>query len=479
MHEITVLGLGPGSRDDLTLGAVKALKSAEKVILRTGEGDCAAYLRESGVPFETLDACYEQAEDFDELNRLCLERLTRAAGETPVLYAVPDPARDETVKLLYEKGLIRKAIPGVSLSAPLLAPAGFPDARRCAASSLPDAVGDEPLLIEEIDDGLLAGEIKLRLLPVYGEEQPVRFFPPEEPGKEIRCLTIPLEELDRQKAYGATCAALIVPLPLTEKKRFTVRDLIGIMRVLRSPGGCPWDRAQTHQSLRPYLIEEAYETAAAIDEEDWQHMAEELGDVLLQVVFQADIGHQYGTMELSDVTTAICRKMLERHPHVFADTRADTPQAVTENWEQIKRRKRGLKTTAEAMADISPALPPLMRAEKIQQKAALAGFDFETAEAAVQKVREEADELLHAVLNGTNAEEEAGDLLFAAVCAARRAGAESETALMGACAKFVRRFSAMEERIKKEKKDPKDLTLQEMDVYWKSSKRVTSEDARS
>ncbi len=471
MNPITVLALGPGGREHLTLGAVARMKQAEKLILRTGETDCAAWLRGEGIPFETLDALYDQAEDFDELTELCVRRVLEAAESTPVLYAVPDPERDETVQALYRRGAAAQAVPGVPLSGEILAAAGFPAVCRCAASSLPDAMGDWPLLIEEIDDRLLAGEIKLRLLDVYGASQPVRFFPPETKGQARESVSIPLEDLDRQKEYGRSACALILPLPLTGKERYTVQDLVRIMAVLRGENGCPWDRAQDHHTLRPYLIEEAYETAAAIDDEDWPHAAEELGDVLLQVVFQASIGRQYGTMELSDITTAICKKMIERHPHIFASGTAKTAEAVSETWEELKRRKRHLNTAADAMRDVSRGLPPLMRAQKVQHKAALAGFDFPDAESALAKVREETGEALELVQKGEDPSEEIGDLLFACVCAARRAGVECETALMAATEKFIARFARMEERIKKDNKELKSLTLQEIAVYWKGSRQ--------
>ena len=472
MNAITILALGTGRAEDLTLGAVERMKKAGKLILRTGEAGCARYLREQGIAFDTLDSLYDQAEDFDELTALCVKRILKEAESAPVLYAVLDPERDETVRALRERGAVTEEVPGVPLSAEALAEAGFPSVYRCAATDLPQALGDLPLMIEEIDDRLLAGEIKLRLLGVYGEDQPVRFFPPAEQGKRRACLTIPLQDLDRQKAYDRTVCALIQPLPLKEKRRYTFEDLVHVMSVLRGENGCPWDLKQDHHSLRPYLIEEAYETAAAIDEEDWDHVAEELGDVLLQVVFQANIGRQYGTFELSDITTAICRKMIERHPHIFSGVRADTAQEVTENWEEIKRRQRGLATVSDAMRDVSRGLPPLMRAEKVQRKASLGGFDFERPEDAVRKVHEEADEVLELLRQGNNPEEELGDLLFACVSAARMANAECEALLLSATEKFITHFTRMENQIKADKKELKSLTLQEKVVYWEGSKHI-------
>ncbi|MBQ8081951.1 MAG: nucleoside triphosphate pyrophosphohydrolase [Clostridia bacterium] len=470
MKEITVVSIGPGDREYLTLGAIETMKNAPRLILRTGRMDAAQYLQEQGIPFETLDSLYDAAEDFDELTQASVRALQKAAARKAVVYGVFDAERDETVAALRAAGAPLHVVPGVSVAAPLLALSPHADARVCAAASLPEALGDAPLLLTELDSSLLAGEVKLRLLGAFGMEQPVLFFPPAQRGKAREMKEIPLEELDRQKRYDHTCAALIVPRVLTEKERFTFNDLVRIMRVLRAPGGCPWDREQDHHTLRPYLIEEAYETAAAIDEEDWSHVAEELGDVLLQVVFQADIGAQYGTLELSDITTGICRKMIERHPHVFEGLKVRDAGDVSANWEEIKRRQRHLRTTGEIMDDVCRTLPPLMRAQKVQKKAAAAGLDAGRTDAA-ETVERLAEAAVEAAEGGRAAEELIGDLLFACAGLARRCGVDAETALVDATERFTARFKRMEEAINLSEKSIKDLTSEELAVYWESSKR--------
>ena len=305
----------------------------------------------------------------------------------------------------------------------------------CAGDELPDALGDEPLLIVEIDSALLAGEIKLAMIDWFGADCPCVWYAPTENG-EYAGKPIALQDLDRQRRYDHTAALYIAPPALREKERFTVQDLVRIMRVLRSPGGCPWDRAQTHESLRPYLIEEAYEVTQAIREEDWLHTADELGDVLLQVVFQANIGDQYGTLTLSDITTAICRKMIHRHPHIFSDVQADTPEAVTRNWEAIKREERGQKDIADVLADIPVSLPPLMRAQKVLRKAGDAGAMNE------DDIYERIGETLDRVKSGDkDAGRLLGGLLFDCVSLARLRGVDCETALADVTDAFVRRVS--------------------------------------
>ena len=472
MHPITVVALGPGPREYLTLGAVEALKKAEKVILRTGVACGAAeYLAEAGVPFETLDHLHEACEDFDELIQAAVKRLLAAAEETPVCYGVFDPTADETVKALREQAEVT-VLPGVSLAAPLLAAAPAQEKIEIqTASSLEITAIQNPLLILECDSKILMGQCKLQLLQWYDPDQPALFFPPaKQPVRSYRI--IPLQDLDRQGKYDHTCAVLLPPVALTFRRRFDFYDLVRVMGILRGEGGCPWDREQDHHTLRKYLIEEAYETAAAIDDEDWDHVADELGDVLLQVVFQANIGRQYGTFELSDITTHICRKMIDRHRHIFGSDHCETAQDVLVNWEKIKKEERGFTTQSQVLRDVSRGLPPLMRAEKVQKKARDVGFDWNDPRDALKKVHEEADEVLCELQGKDPAklEMELGDLFFACVNVARLAGVNAEEALQKATEKFISRFSAMENAIFGAGKRFEDLTLSEMDVYWERSK---------
>ena len=472
MMAITVVSLGPGAREYLTLGAVETLKKAEKVILRTRIScDAADYLTEMGVSYETLDDLHEQCEDFEELKERAAERVLRAAADQPVCYAVFDAAADETVAAVRDKADVT-VVPGVPLSAPLLAAAPAQDKIEIqTASGLEVTAIQNPLLILECDSKMLMGECKLQLLQWYDPDQPVWFFPPSAEGG--RCFkTIPLCDLDRQPRYDHTCAALLPPLKLTDRNRFDFYDLVRVMAILRGEKGCPWDREQTHESLRKYLIEEAYETAAAIEEGDWDHVADELGDVLLQVVFQANIAQQYGTFELSDITTHICRKMIARHRHIFGGDHCDTAEDVLRNWEKIKKEERGFTTQSEALRDVSQGLPPMVRAAKVQKKAAVVGFEWPDARDALNKVREEVDEVEAELAGaGENLEMEVGDLLFACVHAARLAGVDAEGALHRATEKFISRFCAMENAILRDGKCFQGLTLSEMDVYWKGSKQ--------
>ena len=224
---------------------------------------------------------------------------------------------------------------------------------------------------------------------------------------------------------------------------YRMDDLLNIMELLRSPGGCPWVRAQTHQSIRANMLEEAYEAAEAIDRMDMDNLREELGDVLLQVVFHSAMAREAGRFTFDDVVDGICKKLVFRHPHVFGTAEAGVPEG--EQWDVRKRVEKGQETAADTLDSVARALPALIRASKLQSKAAKAGFDWRDVSPALDKLAEELEELRTAVREESNVEEELGDLLFAAVKVGRFAGVDGEQALHGACEKFIRRFRRVEE----------------------------------
>ena len=229
------------------------------------------------------------------------------------------------------------------------------------------------------------------------------------------------------------------------KETYSLQDLIEILRILRAPGGCPWDRAQTHLSDRRNFLEEAYEAAEAFDRDDPALICEELGDMLMQVLFNIHIEEDAGRFTTDDVTDHICKKLIFRHPHVFGTAAADTSEEVLVNWEALKRQEKGQQTTADAMDAVARSLPALWRADKLQSKAAKAGFEFAGVSGALDKLDEETRELREAVERGTNFSEELGDVLFAAVKAGRFLNVDPEDALNATCEKFIARFRRVEE----------------------------------
>lgn len=255
----------------------------------------------------------------------------------------------------------------------------------------------------------------------------------------------------------------------THSEKYELSDLREIMRLLRSPEGCPWDRAQNHQSIRPNMLEEAYEAADAIDEGNFDHLKEELGDVLLQVVFHSAMAEDEGKFTLDDVVTGVCEKLLFRHPHVFGDvTAADSNQALSA-WDAQKKAEKGQKTATDTLNSVARALPALVRADKIQKKARKVGFDWDDVAPALDKVEEELGELREAVRDNTNIQEELGDLLFAAVNVSRFVDVEAEEALQGTCEKFIHRFAKVEALAGETPMES--MGLEQLDKLWEQAKK--------
>lgn len=259
-----------------------------------------------------------------------------------------------------------------------------------------------------------------------------------------------------------------------QKKRYNFEDLLGIMKTLRSPEGCPWDREQDHESLKKYFIEETYEVLEAIDLKSPEKLCEELGDVLLQVIFHAQIAEENGRFTMEDVIHGVSHKMVSRHEHVFGQEHAETADDVVNLWENIKKKEKGVKTQSDVLKDVPPILPALMRSYKVQEKAAKVGFDWDDAEDAWKKVQEETEEF-HTAWHSQNreeTEEELGDLLFAVVNVARFLKIQPELALTGTINKFIRRFEYIEEKSREMGRELTGMTLEEMDALWNEAKKT-------
>ena len=256
------------------------------------------------------------------------------------------------------------------------------------------------------------------------------------------------------------------------KDSYDVRDLEEIVRILRAPGGCPWDAEQTHESIRRNFLEEAYEAVEAIDEKNPDHLKEELGDVLLQVLFHARMEQEAGRFNLDDVADGVCKKLIYRHPHVFGDVSVTGTGEVLTNWEELKRKEKGQATNTDALDAVARSLPALWRAEKVQKKAKKAGFDWPDISGALDKLSEELEELKTAVAQGTNVEEELGDLLFSAVNVSRFLKADPEVALGKATDKFISRFSKVEALAAAQNQAMEGMTLEELDKLWERAKET-------
>lgn len=250
--------------------------------------------------------------------------------------------------------------------------------------------------------------------------------------------------------------------------RYGMDDLIRIMELLRSPEGCPWDKVQTHQSIRRDMLEEAYEVAEAIDNQDYENLKEELGDVLFQVVFHSCMAQEAGKFTFDDVVDGVAQKMVFRHPHVFGTAEAENTEQALVTWDAQKQVEKGQKTVGDTLDAVARSLPALIRAQKIQKKAQKAGFDWDNVDPVLDKISEEVEELKQAVRENSNVEEELGDLLFAAVKAGRFLQVDGEDALHNACEKFIRRFRRVEALADK----PLDqLDIAALEALWRSAKQ--------
>ena len=447
----------------------QAAKHSKTVVLQTSAGTAFDAL---GIKYQTLDDIYNTALDFDNLLSAARERL---AGDCVLFVTLGDMCSNRiacaAAEYVRAKGGSVTVLPHANAALCAAFAAGAADGTKgvsvfCASAFERAADTGVTVVINEINSRLAAGGLKLKLARQYGDEYSVFIAD----TRTMSGKNIPLFRLDAEPSYGYYTSVVLPPLPLEQKKRFTFSDLVDVMARLRSQNGCPWDKEQTHLSLKRYLIEESYEVLEAIDEGDPDALCDELGDVLLQVVFHSRIAQQQGCFDVSDVTTAICGKMISRHTHIFGGAPVDTSAAVLKNWEHIKKIEKGQRTASDVIKDVPKSMPALMRGGKVQQKAANAGFDFENASKAVDKLKEEIDELLRCT-DTQSLFDEAGDLLFSAVNVVRLYGIDPETALQKATDKFVERFCAVETIAEQKGIDLKSGDLKTLDELWESAKK--------
>ena len=265
------------------------------------------------------------------------------------------------------------------------------------------------------------------------------------------------------------------------KDNYDINDFLRLVTVLRSPGGCPWDRKQTHESIKKNFIEETYEVVEAINKADAEGLKEELGDVLLQVAMHSEMESEKGSFDFNDVVNDICKKLVVRHPHVFGDAAAQNSDEALQNWDQVKLKTKGMKKQGEAMIKVPREFPALMRAQKVQEKAAKAGFDWDDINGAVDKLHEEIDELETALAAGVgkDIEEEVGDVLFSCVNVSRFIGADSEEALTASTDKFIKRYLLVEKLAADEGLDMKTASIEELDKLWNKAKIIIAEKAKT
>ncbi|HEY0829266.1 MAG TPA: nucleoside triphosphate pyrophosphohydrolase [Bacilli bacterium] len=514
--KITVIGLGSGDEDQLTLGTWKKLQSAKRIYLRTEKHPVVDMLRSNNAAYETFDDLYDENGTFSEVYEAIAAKLIELAltqyevsgefaygrsegssndgnGEQlhnsseEIFYAVPGHpmVAEKTVQLLRRDCPLNKIelhiMGGESFLDQAFTRFGFDPIegfQLLDASDMPTASIQPRLhtLVAQVYDTFTASDVKLSLMEVYPDDYPVVVGHALGVKGLEQIRTVPLYELDRIEGYGNLS---LIWIPRTEQLEWLNRSfgrLQEIVHILRSPGGCPWDREQTHLSLRKNAIEELYEVLETIDDDDPQAMCEELGDLLLQVMLHAQIEDEAGTFNVYDVIQGLNEKLIRRHPHVFADADAGNAEEALVKWQEMKdaeKKAKGNDSESQSiLAGVPRDLPGLMKAYKIQKKAASVGFDWESTEDVFHKLEEELAELKEAVQSFGKEEQkdELGDVIFGAVNLARFLNLDPEEALASTNRKFFHRFEYIEEKLRLKGRTFDQTSLIEMEEWWNEAK---------
>jgi len=481
MPGITLLGLGPGDPAKLTREAWEVLVSADQVWLRTKQHPTVAGLP-AAIKIHSFDDLYENGGSFEDVYSAIVEKVLELGKSSQgVVYAVPgDPfvaeaTCPEIAQRARSMGLPLKIVSGLSFLEPVFASLGldpYPrlvlmDAIELSQAHVPAFPPDMPVLVAQVYSRLVAAEVKMTLNTVYPDEHPVRLVHAAGTNEEL-IEELPLYEIDRSEQIGLLTVLYVPPLG----EGTSLEAFQEIVAHLRAPDGCPWDRQQTHDSLRNHLMGEAYEALAAMDSGNPVEMAEEFGDLLLQIVLNAQIASEDGEFSMADVLKGIYDKIIRRHPHVFGDVTLDGVQGVLKNWEKLKAVERANSHEPEkGLLDGVPlALPALSQAQEYQDRAARVGFDWKDVSGVLDKITEEIQEVRE-VTNEQELIAELGDLFFALVNLARWKKVDAESALRGTSLRFKKRFSYVEQGAKKQGRKLSEMSIDEMEALWQEAKR--------
>lgn len=481
MGKIYIVGLGPGSIEDLTLAAIERINSGDKNYLRTKNHPTVEYFYKNKIDFQSYDYIYDEMEDFEGVYREIVDDLVRESKlHGTINYFVPgNPlVAEKTVEILRERDVDTKIISGMSFIEPMIELIG-----RDPINGLKIVDGEvfndrlidinTDMIISQVYNRRILSQVKLALSEVYGDEYRVYLVHGAGIEGEEVVDNIPIYQLDRVDQVGYLTSIYVNKIKEKDRKTFDIHNLEGIIRILRGKDGCPWDRKQTHKSIRESVIEEAYEVVDAIDREDRDNLIEELGDLLFQILFHSQIGSETGAFNFIDITSLLANKMIYRHPHVFSSEEMDTSENIGYNWDEIKDSQRNYRKFTDKLQSI-PSFPALMRSYKLQERAANIGFDWDDLKGPLDKVIEEYHEVLDANKSfgkgHERVEEEVGDLLFAVVNLARFLNVHPEVALNRTSNKFITRFKIMEAKATNIGKFLEDMDLKELDELWNQSK---------
>jgi len=485
---ITLVGLGPGDPFLLTRQAWDILENNPEIYLRTRQHPCVAAFPFS-LQVHSFDDLYEQEGSFESVyEKIIHQILELGLRQQGVIYAVPghpyvaEATSPDIARRARQAGIKVQVVEGVSFLGPVFTALGmdpFPkvtliDALEVVSTHIPVFPPDVPALIAQVYSQPIASDVKLTLTELFPDEHPVVFVHAAgTPQCQVEHL--PLYAIDRSSQIGMLSTLYVPPLaPATSFESFQE-----IVAHLRAPEGCPWDREQTHQTLRSGLLEETYEALQALDIEDPQALSEELGDLLLQIVLHAQIASEYGEFSMASVIQGIHSKIVRRHPHVFGDVKVDGVAGVLKNWENLKavERKENGKEKNSLLDGVAPSLPALAQAEQYISRASRTGFQWPDMKDVVNKVQEEIIEVQQASSPKEKAYE-IGDLLIAIVNFARFNQVDSESALREANLRFKQRFMYIEQKARSSGREIQDLSLVDMLSIWEEAKGQENKEGR-
>ncbi len=475
IYTIEVIGLGAGEIEQLPLGIYRKLTKTERIVYaRTMEHPVITSLKEEGMKFRYFDHIYEQYDDFSSVYKRIVKELLEAAKKQPIIYAVPGHPMmaEKTVQLLLEQQNVPIEIAGgqsflddmfTALKIDPIEGLQLIDGTNFTRENI---CYRQHIIIGQIYDQFVASEVKLTLLEDLPEDYVVTLVY-DAGSSHAKVEKTPLYKLDRRSFMNNRLSVYVPPvsLPLLNHTFTRLREIIA---TLRGENGCPWDRKQTHESLRPYLVEETYELIDAINEQDDEAIVEELGDVLLQVMLHSQIGEDSGYFTVNDVIKGITEKMIHRHPQVFSNRKE------IKTWEQLKAEEKARDVKGSLLDHIEKSPSSLHVAYNIQKEVTKVGFDWDDVNGIWEKFGEEVKELKDAVHQKDDRaiEEELGDVFFILTNIAKWYRINPEIALRKTITKFTSRFRYVEEKVKQSGKDFSDFKLEQLDVFWDEKKKM-------
>lgn len=480
---ITVVGLGPGSKEALTVGVLETLKNSNRVFFRTEKHPNIEYLRQLGVNFNTYDSFYDKYNNFDDIYRAIAEDIIRIHDEEgDLVYGVPGHplVAEKSVTILLrlcdERKIETKLMPSVSFVDAVIESLKLDPIEGLKivdAFDINNQVMDKRMgvIVTQVYNKYIASETKLALCNYYKDDTEIYFVRAAGVQNQESIRKIKLYDLDRQQDIDYL-TSIYIPKKIEEVKDF--QDLLDVMSILRSEEGCMWDLEQTHESLKRALIEECYEVIEAIDEKDDEKLVEELGDLLFQVVFHSQIGSEEGYFNINEVIEGITNKMVKRHPHIFGNVKVKDTNEILDNWDSIKAKEQKIEKYTDELKHVPRCLPGLIRADKVQRKAGKVGFDWNDVLPAMDKVVEELEEIkdVYKSEDMSKIQEEVGDLIFATVNIARLLDIDPEFAVNYTIDKFIRRFQFMEESGILKGQDLKTMSLEDQEKLWEEAKKL-------